>query len=134
MWDMLRDCGTGVDSICPHVLQVRGKRRGNAIGVDSETPLERGLSVYVPRGWGREVPRVVSQILEVPRLEFQLEELRPVSFSQEQGRTFVFYYNSITKGVLPFRLNYTQWPISGNPASQAMSIKLKYFCLTHWRA
>ena len=55
-------------------------------------------------------------------------------FSQEQGRTFVFYYKSITKGVLPFTLNYTQWPISGNPASQAMSFKLKCLCLTHRRA
>ena len=55
-------------------------------------------------------------------------------FSQKQGRTFVFCYKSITKGVLPFRLNYTQWPISGNPASQAMSFKLKYLCLTHQRA
>ena len=49
-------------------------------------------------------------------------------FSQKQGRNFVFYYKSITRGVLPFRLNYSQWPISGNPASQAMSFKLKYPC------
>ena len=56
MWDMLRDCGSGVDSIWPHVLQVRGKRRDNAIGVDSETPVERLLSVCVPWGWGRELP------------------------------------------------------------------------------
>ena len=33
--------------------------------------------------------------------------------------------------MLPLSLNYTQWPISGNPASQVMSVKLKYLCLAH---
>ena len=86
MWDMLRHCGSGVDSICPPVLQVRGKRRDNTIRVDSETPLERGLSVCAPWGWGRELPWVVSQILRPS--EFQLEGLVPVS---HKGREELLY-------------------------------------------
>ena len=37
----------------------------------------------------------------------------------------------ITKGMLPISLYYTKRPISGSPASQVMSIKLKYLCLAH---
>ena len=33
--------------------------------------------------------------------------------------------------MLPISLTYIQWPISGNPASWIMSIKLKYLCLVH---
>lgn len=43
----------------------------------------------------------------------------------------VFCYKLVTKGTLPISLNYTLWPISGNLASQVISIKLKYLRLVH---
>lgn len=33
--------------------------------------------------------------------------------------------------MLHISLNYTQWPIFGNSASQLMSLKLKYLCLSY---
>ena len=41
---------------------------------------------------------------------------------------FLLLYKFITKGMLPKSLNYTSWPIFGNPASRVMSVKLKYIC------
>lgn len=37
----------------------------------------------------------------------------------------------MAKGLLSISLNYTQGPISGGPASQVRSIKLKYLALAH---
>ena len=45
--------------------------------------------------------------------------------------SFVFYYKLIPKGMSHISLNYTQWPLFGNSASQLMSLKLKYLCLAH---
>ena len=41
----------------------------------------------------------------------------------------LYSYKLIAKGLLPLSLNYTYWPISGNPTSQVINIKLTHFCL-----
>ena len=46
---------------------------------------------------------------------------------------FLLLYKLIAKGMLPKSLNYTSWPIFGNPASCVMSVKLKYICSAHWK-
>ena len=55
----------------------------------------------------------------------------PHSHTVTGKKNLVFYYKLIANGMLPISSNYMQWPISGNPTSQVMSIKLKYLCLAH---
>ena len=66
----------------------------------------------------------------------QMRSLRQKGLGLEPvtGKSFVFCYKVITKGLLPLSLNYTEWLIRGNrgpPASEVMTVRIEHLPTAH---